>query len=111
MPIIGAITGASGAVKTLGRAQGRVSGDLTSLARQGIEVSDEMIQRELDITIAQERRATETEARVRGIAGSASNISAAAPASAGYTEELASLVKITEGISASLANLFGGSAR
>lgn len=110
IPGVGGITGARQAEKTLGRAEGRVGGALADLARQGLVVTDEMIQQDLDVVIAQERRATEVEARVRGATGSAENVSVAAPDNT-LVSQIANMAETLEKIFDTLSGLTGGSAR
>ena len=106
IPILGAIGGFRQTEKTLGRSEARVGGALSDLARQGLVVTDEMIQRDLDVVIAQERRATEVEARVKGATGDLARIGEAAPAAlSGGIQELVSLV---EDIANSIKGALGG---
>ncbi len=105
IPILGAF-GFKQTEKTLGRSEARVGGALSDLARQGLVVTDEMIQRDLDVVIAQERRATEVEARVKGATGDLARIGEAAPAAlSGGIQELVSLV---EDIANSIKGALGG---
>lgn len=106
VPILGALLGANQANTVLGRAEGRVGGGLADLARQGVAISDEMIQQELDVVVQQEQRATEVEARVRGATGSSENVRAA-----GGGEGLAALTELVQSIATSLEGLSGGSTR
>lgn len=108
IPILGALGGFKQTEKTLGRTEARVGGSLADLARQGLVVTDEMIQQDLDVVIAQERRATEVEARVKGATGDLARIGEAAPAAlSGGIQQLVSLV---EDIVAAIKGIAGGSA-
>lgn len=107
LPFFGASSGLQAANQVLGRTAGRL-GSLADMARQGIEISDEMIQREASVVIEQEKRAQNVEARVGGTLGSAENLVAAAPDYANMTE-LATLVEIGRAIVELLPKAGGGS--
>ena len=101
IPIIGAGSGADFTNRVLGRAENR-TGSLANLARFGVDVTDEMIQRELDITIPQEKRAAEVEARIKGISGSLANVAQAEPDN--LENGMSKIISLLEGLT-------GGSAR
>ena len=65
-------------------------------------VQRSMIQRELDITIPQEKRAAEVEARIKGISGSLANVAQAEPDN--LENGMSKIISLLEGLT-------GGSAR
>lgn len=96
VPLYGASSGLQAAGQVLKRTEGRL-GSLADMARQGIAISDDMIQREASVVIEQEKRAQNVEARIAGTLGSEANMRAAAPAFADKSE-LNTLIEIGRAI-------------
>ena len=64
IPLIGELTGYSQATDVTNRTKERVSGPLEDLARYGVEVSDSVIQRDIEEVMQQEIRTQDVRARV-----------------------------------------------